>query len=106
MRHLTTEPLKAVGLGLVTALSNAQAILFITSIFAVSGALNANLPTSLGVLASIAMCNVSYLGFLCWMFQRDNVRRRYQSFRRYFEGGIGILFIGFGGRLIWRALSP
>jgi threonine/homoserine/homoserine lactone efflux protein len=100
-----TEPLKAMGLGLVTALSNAQAILFITSIFAVSGVLNANLPTSLGVLGIIAGCNASYLGFLGWMFQRETVRRSYQHCRRYFEGAIGVLFIGFGGRLIWRALA-
>jgi threonine efflux protein len=104
-QRLGTEPLKAIGLGLVTALSNAQAILFITSIFAVSGVLNANLPTSLGVLGIIAGCNVSYLGLLGWLFQRDAVRRGYQSFRRYFEGAIGVAFIGFGGRLIWRALA-
>jgi threonine efflux protein len=98
--RLPTEPLKAVGLGVVTALSNAQAILFITSIFAVSGVLNADLPTSLGVLGIIAVCNITYLGFLGWMFQRDSVRRGYQSFRRPFEGIIGAVFVGFGGRLI------
>jgi threonine/homoserine/homoserine lactone efflux protein len=103
--HVATEPLKAMALGFVTALSNAQAILFITSIFAVSGVLNANRPTSLGVLGIMAGCNVSYLGFLGWMFQREVVRRRYQVFRRYFEGGIGVVFIGFGSRLIWRALA-
>jgi threonine efflux protein len=100
-----TEPLKALTLGFVTALSNAQAILFITSIFAVSGVLTASAPTGLAVLATIAACNASYLGLLGWMFQRDSVRRRYQRFRRWFEGGIGVLFAGFGARLIWRELS-
>jgi threonine/homoserine/homoserine lactone efflux protein len=104
-QRLVTEPLTAIGLGLVTALSNAQAILFITSIFAVSGVLSANLPTSLAVLGIIAACNVCYLGFLGWMFQRETIRRRYQGFRRYFEGVIGAVFLGFGGRLIWRALA-
>jgi threonine efflux protein len=100
-----TEPLKALTLGLVTALSNAQAILFITSIFAVSGVLTANASTGLAILATIAACNASYLGLLGWMFQRVGVRQRYQRFRRWFEGSIGVLFAGFGARLIWRELT-
>jgi threonine efflux protein len=100
-----TEPLKALALGFVTALSNAQAILFITSIFAVSGVLTANAPTGLAVLATIAACNLGYLGLLGWMFQRERVRRSYQRFRRWFEGGIGVLFAAFGARLIWRELT-
>ncbi len=100
-----TEPLKAIALGFATALSNAQAILFITSIFAVSGVLSANVPTSLAVLGTIALCNVSYLGFLGWMFRRPAIRVGYQRFRRWFEGAIGVLFVGFGGRLIWRELG-
>jgi threonine efflux protein len=100
-----TEPLKAVALGFATALSNAQAILFITSIFAVSGVLAANIPTSFAVLATILVCNVSYLGFLGWMFRRPRIRVSYQRFRRWFEGAIGVLFLGFGARLIWRELG-
>lgn len=97
-----TEPAKALALGFVTALSNAQAILFITSIFAVSGVLTASPATGLAVLATIAVCNASYLGALGWMFQREGVRTAYQRFRRGFEGTIGVLFVGFGARLIWR----
>jgi threonine efflux protein len=100
-----TEPAKAMALGFATALSNAQAILFITSIFAVSGVLATNMPTSLAVLCIIAFCNLSYLGWLGWMFRRPTVRAGYQRFRRWFEGAIGLLFVGFGGRLIWRELA-
>jgi threonine efflux protein len=100
-----TEPLRALTLGLVTALSNAQAILFITSIFAVTGVLTANLATDLGVLGLIATCNALYLGGLGWMFQRPTIRRGYQRIRRWFEGAIGLLFVGFGARLMWRELA-
>jgi threonine efflux protein len=100
-----TEPLKAVALGFTTALSNAQAILFITSIFAVSGVLSADVPTSLAVLMIIATCNLSYLGFLGWMFRRPAIRVGYQRYRRWFEATVGVLFISFGGRLIWRELA-
>lgn len=102
---LRTEPVKALGLGLATALSNAQAILFITSIFAVSGALTASTSTGLAVLATIALCNTAYLGLLGWMFQRDGVRLAYQRFRRGFEGAIGVVFVAFGTRLIVRELT-
>lgn len=100
-----TEPMKAITLGLVTALSNAQAILFITSIFAVTGVLAANLETSLGVLAIIATCNALYLGALAWLLRRPRVRRGYAHVRRWIEGTMGILFVVFGGRLIWRELG-
>lgn len=99
-----TEPLKAIALGFGTALSNAQAILFITSIFAVSGVLSANVPTGIAVLGIIAACNLSYLGFLAWMFRRPAIRAGYQRFRRWFEGGIGALFVAFGGRLALREI--
>jgi threonine/homoserine/homoserine lactone efflux protein len=104
-RHINqSEPIKAIGLGLVTALSNAQAILFITSIFAASGVLTATPATGLAVLAIMATCNVTYLGCLGWMFQRDAVRVRYQRFQRRFETAIGAVFMVFGGRLVWREL--
>ncbi len=92
-------------LGLVTALSNAQAILFITSIYAVTGILNANLATGLASIAIMLTCNASYLGALGWLFQRENIRLGYTRFRRVLEGSIGTLFIFFGGRLLWRALA-
>jgi threonine/homoserine/homoserine lactone efflux protein len=50
------------------------------------------------------ICNASYLGMLGWLFQREKVRNAYQRYRRVLEGTIGVLFIGFGGRLLWRAI--
>jgi threonine efflux protein len=97
-----TEPAQAITLGFATALSNAQAILFITSIFAVSGVLTTNVPTALAVLGIIVICNLSYLGLLGWMFRRQAIRAGYQRFRRWFEGAVGMLFVIFGGRLILR----
>ncbi len=100
-----TQPLGAMALGLATALSNAQAILFITSIFAVSGVLATNVPTGIAVLGTIAACNLTYLALLGWAFRRHGVRAVYQRFRRWFEGAIGVMFLGFGARLIWRELA-
>ncbi|OYU48483.1 MAG: hypothetical protein CFE31_12745 [Rhizobiales bacterium PAR1] len=96
---------KTVLLGFVTAISNAQAILFITSIYAVTGVLNANLATGFATVVIMLFCNASYLGMLGWLFQREKVRNAYQRYRRVLEGTIGVLFIGFGGRLLWRAIA-
>lgn len=97
-----TEPSKAFFVGFATALSNAQAILFITSIFAVTGVLTANLPTAGSVLGIIIVCNLSYLSFLGWIFRRPTIRAGYQRFRHCIEGVVGALFVVFGLRLIIR----
>jgi threonine/homoserine/homoserine lactone efflux protein len=95
---------KTVALGFVTAVSNAQAILFITSIYAVTGVLQANLATGFTTVAIMVAMNASYLFLIGWLFRREAVRRAYQRFRRTFEGTVGALFLFFGGRLIWRAV--
>ena len=92
-------------LGLVTALSNAQAILFITSIFAVSGVLNANAATGLVTLAIMLGCNATYLSALGWLFQREKMRAGYARYRGVLEGLMGSVFMLFGGRMLWRALG-
>lgn len=96
---------KTIILGFVTALSNAQAILFITSIYAVTGILHANLATGLASIVIMIVCNSAYLGALGWLFRRSAIRNGYQRFRRYLEGVMGGLFVFFGARLLWRALG-
>ena len=91
-------------LGLVTALSNAQAILFITSFFAVAGVLNANAATGVATVFIILCCNATYLVALDWLFQREKMRAGYARYRGVLEGATGTLFMLFGGRLLWRAL--
>ncbi|WP_439576006.1 LysE family transporter [Phreatobacter sp.] len=91
-------------LGLATALSNAQAIIFITSIFAVSGVLQANVATGLVAIAIMITCNATYLGFLAWLFRRRAVAAFYQRYRRVLEGTIGALFVLFGGRMVLRLI--
>lgn len=92
-------------LALVTALSNAQAILFITSIYAVAGVLNANIATGFATIIIMLGCNATYLAALGWLFQRAKMRVVYARLRGVLDGTIGALFILFGGRLLWRALA-
>jgi threonine efflux protein len=96
---------RTAALGFVTALSNAQAILFITSIFAATGVLNANVATGFASIFIMLSCNASYLALLGWLFQRRKVRAGYARFRGWLDGTMGMLFILFGSRLLWRALA-
>lgn len=91
-------------LGFVTALSNAQAILFITSIFAATGVLTANVATGFASIAIMLSCNGIYLAALGWLFQREKVRAAYARFRGVLDGIMGTLFALFGCRLLWRAV--
>lgn len=108
-QDLTSEPVrpgwKTVGLGFATALSNAQAIVFITSIFAVSGVLQANVFTGLGCIAIMIILNATYLALLGWLFLRPTFRGVYLRFRRWIEGTIGVLFVFFGARLVLKELA-
>lgn len=92
-------------LGLATALSNAQAILFITSIFAVSGLLNANAATGCVAVVIMLGCNAAYLTALGWLFRREKMRAGYARYRRVLEGMIGSVFMLFGGRMLWQVLG-
>lgn len=92
-------------LGLVTALSNAQAILFITSLFALTGLLRVNAATACAAVLVMVVCNAAYLAALGWLFRRERMRAGYARYRRALEGTIGSLFLLFGGRMVWRALA-
>jgi threonine efflux protein len=96
---------RAFVLGFLTAVSNAQAIVFITSIFAASGVLKANLATGLACIVIMLICNASYLAFLAWLFMRSAARQIYQRFHRILEATIGGLFVLFGARLAFRELA-
>ena len=98
------EMRRTFALGSLTALSNAQAIAFITGIYAVTGILQANVATGLASVAIMIACNATYLGMLGWLFRRETVRKGYARFRSAIEGTVGALFILLGGRLLYREL--
>jgi threonine/homoserine/homoserine lactone efflux protein len=95
----------ALALGFTTSISNAQAIVFITSIYAVTGVLAASAATGLATIAIIVVCNGIYLAALGWLFQRPAIRAAYARFRQGLQATIGVAFVGFGGRLLWRELA-
>ena len=100
--HMT--PTEALSRGIVTQLSNAQAIFFVTSIYAATGVLRSSLATGLATIVVILVLNATYLGGLGWVFQRERARAASHRARHWIETAIGALFIVFGLRLMLREL--
>jgi threonine/homoserine/homoserine lactone efflux protein len=90
--------------GFLTAIANVQASLFITSIYAATGVLQANLATGFAAIAIMIACNASYLGGLGWLCLRAPIRSRYMHYRKYINLAMGALFVGFGLRLLLSEL--
>lgn len=97
-------PREALTRGIVTQLSNAQAVFFVTSIYAATGVLRSSLATGLATVLVILVLNATYLGGLGWVFQRERARAAYGRARHWIETAIGALFIVFGLRLMLREM--
>jgi len=97
---------RAFALGVGTALSNAQAVIFITSVFAIAGVVGSSLPTGLAAVAILLACNATYLWGLGWLMQRPAAQAFYGRWRRWMERAFGALYVLFGLRLLAAALLP
>jgi threonine efflux protein len=105
---MTAPPASAVGAfvqGLLTSLSNVQALFFLASIFAGVGILRANLATGLAAVAIIILGNGCYLGLLAWVVQKPAARGFYARYRPAMEVAFGTLFVLFAARLLLRELA-
>ena len=91
--------------GILTALSNVQALFFLASIFAGVGILTANAATQLAAVGVIVLGNGGYLALLAWLLQRERPRAFYARNRGTMEIGFGLLFLAFGARLVLRELA-
>lgn len=92
--------------GMLTALSNSQAVIFITSVFAASGILDSNLATGIAGLGIMGAMNAIWLGSVGVLLTFEAPRRAYARYKSRVEATVGVLFVGFGLRLLWRELLP
>jgi threonine/homoserine/homoserine lactone efflux protein len=90
--------------GVLTALSNVQALFFLASIFAGVGVLTASPATRIAAVGVIVAGNGSYLAVLAWLMQRQRVRTLYARYRPAMEIAFGLVFLAFGARLVQREL--
>jgi threonine/homoserine/homoserine lactone efflux protein len=90
--------------GILTALSNVQALFFLASIFAGVGILGASPATQFAAVGVIVAGNGGYLTLLAGLLQRERPRTFYARYRGAMEIGFGLLFLAFGVRLVLREL--
>lgn len=99
------EPLsRSFRIGVLTSLSNAQAIVFISSIFAVAGILHSTLITGAACVAVMIAMNASYLLFIGSLLLLPSPRRLYLRFLVPVRRVFGAVFAGLGLRLVLRDL--
>ncbi len=91
--------------GVLTALSNVQALFFLASIFAGVGILAASPATGLAAVGVIVAGNGVYLALLAWLLQRERIRSLYARYRPAMEIAFGAVFAAFGVRLVLRELA-
>lgn len=94
----------AFGLGLMISLSNAQAIVFITSLFAVAGVYDARLATGIACIGIMVASNATYLAALASVLQIRGARAWYARRQALMKQVVGVLFTVIGGNLLVRAI--
>lgn len=91
-------------LGFLTQLANVQAIVFVTSLFAVAGVLGSTPATGLAAVLVMVALNACWLTMLGSLLLLPAPRRLYLRFGRLLQRLFGLLFVGLGLRLVWREL--
>ncbi|MCG8688061.1 MAG: LysE family transporter [Desulfobacterales bacterium] len=87
--------------GLVTNLSNPKTAMFVTSLFA--SVLPKEPTIGLGVLVLSLMVMISFVwySFIVIIFSSNGFRYYYNRMQKWLEGFAGIIFMGFGAKLIF-----
>lgn len=106
-RSMTDTPTlgHAFWIGLLTSLSNVQAIVFITSLFAVAGVYDAPVTTGIACIAVMVVTNATYLGGIAGLLQLGPARRWYRANQALMHKVIGLAFVVIGARLVWAAID-
>lgn len=90
-------------MGLFTNLSNPKAVIYFGSVF--SAFLAPDIPDSVrwGIFLLVILISVAWFSFVALLFGMPQLRRGYRRIGRWIDGLAGVLFVGFGGALIWNA---
>jgi len=87
-------------LGLITNLSNPKTAAFVTSLFAAT--MPAEAPLALGCLSVglMTLISIGWYTFVAYVFSLDRFRRLYLAGRQWIERTAGVIFVGFGLKLV------
>lgn len=104
-KQKTSSIFKEIMKGLLVNLSNAKAVVFFSSVL--SGFM-ANISDSAEIIAIIVLLGLEtfiYFSLIAFFFSRKFVREFYNRYNRYIDNFSGLVFIFFGGELIYSGLS-
>lgn len=90
-------------MGLFTNLSNPKAVIYFGSVF--SAFLGPDIPDSVrwGIFLLVILISLAWFAFVALLFGLPQLRRGYRRIGRWIDGLAGVLFVGFGGSLLWNA---
>ncbi len=97
-RHTTSS--QGYKLGLLTNLSNPKTAIFVTSLF--SATMPSNAPLWLGLMSVALMSIISIFWYttVAYIFSSDHFRNLYLNGKTWIERFSGVIFIGFGVKLV------
>ena len=87
-------------LGLLTNLSNPKTAAFVASIFAATLPSDASYSTGFVSVALMAGISTIWYSSVAWIFSMSRFRQTYQKAKIWIERVAGVIFAGFGVKLI------
>ena len=87
--------------GLITNLSNPKTAMFITSLFASVLPKEPTIPIGILVLTLMAVISLFWYSFVVIIFSSNGFKFYYNKMQQWLEGFAGIVFTGYGAKLIF-----
>ena len=87
-------------LGLMTNLANPKSAIFVTSVFATALPIDANWTEGLAAVAIIVTVSVGWYALVALVLAQPRISSAYLRARRIIDGVTGLIFAGFGMRLL------
>lgn len=94
------NPVQCYKLGLLTNLTNPKTAAFVTSLFAATMPSNAPLWLGFMSVALMSLMSILWYTLVAYVFSLDRFRSLYLKSRIWIERFAGIIFIGFGMKLV------
>mgnify|MGYP001585589634 FL=1 len=96
----TLSPAKAFRIGLVANLANPKSAIFVSSLFAATLPPEAPWTYGASAVATMVMISGLWYGIVAAALAQGPVLRRYHRMRGRLDLATGLIFVGFGGKLI------
>ncbi len=87
--------------GLITNLANPKTAMFITSLFASVLPKEPTMGTGILIVSLMVLISLVWYSFVVFVFSSNGFKQYYNRMQRWLEGFAGVIFIGFGVKLVF-----